>query len=82
MSDTKAFGLTIKDYGDAAPADGSREAFEAKHGRVWDTKELQDNFEVLGFSAPFVVVREKHTGKKGSLEFCHSPRYYFNLREE
>ena len=34
----------------AAP--GSREHLEHEHGRVWDTAQLQDDFEVLGFAAP------------------------------
>lgn len=28
---------------------GSREALEAKHGQVWDTQQLREHFEVLGF---------------------------------
>ena len=36
---------------------GSREALEAEHGQVWDTTELQRDFEVLGFLAPYVVAR-------------------------
>ena len=38
---------------------GSREALEAKHGQVWDTKELGVDFDVLGFMAPYVVVRRR-----------------------
>lgn len=34
---------------------GSREYLEAKHGQVWDTSELQEEFEVIGFAAPLVV---------------------------
>jgi hypothetical protein len=34
---------------------------------------------VIGFMAPLVVVRRKHDGKKGSLEFQHSPRFYFGF---
>ena len=44
----------------------------------WTTSELQEEFSVLGFAAPFVVVRRKVDGVKGSLEFTHSPRVYFN----
>lgn len=55
----------------------SREALEAKHGRVWTTQELLEEFEVLGFSAPFVVVRRKADSVKGSLLFQHDPRLYF-----
>jgi hypothetical protein len=58
---------------------GSRESLEAEHGQVWDTDQLTTDFQVLGFSAPFVVVRRKSDGKKGSLEFQHSPRFYYDF---
>jgi hypothetical protein len=58
---------------------GSREALEAQYGRVWDTTQLSQDFEVIGFMAPFVVVRRKTDGVKGSLEFQHSPRYYWGF---
>ena len=61
-----------------ADADG-RKALTAKYGRVWDTPELTAEFEVLGFMAPYVVVKRKADGCKGSLEFQHSPRLYFNF---
>jgi hypothetical protein len=57
---------------------GSREALEAEYGQVWDTDELRRDFEVVGFAAPLVVVRRTADGVKGSLEFQHSPRLYFN----
>lgn len=59
---------------------GGREALEAKHGQVWDTGQLSEDFEVMGFLAPLVVVRRRTDGVKGSLEFQHSPRYYFNFQ--
>ena len=37
--------------------EGSREYLESKHGEVWDTTELQEQFDVLAFLAPFVGVR-------------------------
>lgn len=58
---------------------GSRAALEASHGQVWDTDELRRDFEVLGFLAPVVVVRRRGDGWKGSLEFQHQPRFYFNF---
>ncbi len=58
---------------------GSREALEAQHGQVWDTQQLAQDFEVIGFLAPLVVVRRKADGVKGSLEFQHTPRFYFNF---
>ena len=58
---------------------GTRDALEARYGQVWDTQELQRDFEVLGFMAPIVVVRRKSDGVKGSMEFQHEPRFYFNF---
>ena len=61
---------------------GSREALEAQCGQVWDTQELGRDFQVLGFMAPFVVVCRKVDGVRGSLEFQHHPRLYFNFQPE
>ena len=61
---------------------GSREALEGQHGQVWDTNELRRDFDVLGFAAPLVVVRRKSDGVRGSLEFQHSPRFYFSFQPE
>ena len=58
---------------------GSREALEARHGQVWDTGQLAQDFEVIGFLAPLAVVRRRADGVKGSLEFQHRPRLYFNF---
>lgn len=51
----------------------------AEPGPTWDTAELQRDYTVEGFAAPFVVVRRKADGVRGSLEFQHSPRVYFNF---
>ena len=59
---------------------GSREALETEYGQIWSTDELSRDFEVLGFMAPLVVVRRKSDGRKGSLEFQHNPRFYFNFQ--
>lgn len=56
-----------------------RQRLEARHGQVWDTPELSNDFEVIGFMAPYVVARRKSNGRKGSLEFQHMPRFYFNF---
>jgi hypothetical protein len=58
-----------------------REKLEAKHGQVWDTQELGRDFDVTGFSAPFVVVNRKSDGKRGALEFQHYPRFYYDFQE-
>jgi hypothetical protein len=64
----------------AEPA--SREALAAKYGPVWSTDQLTVDFEVLGFLAPFVVVRRKGDGVLGSLEFQHLPRFFFHFQPD
>ena len=59
---------------------GTRAALEAQYGKVWTTDDLADDFQVIGFMAPLVVVRRKADGQKGSLEFQHQPRFYFNFQ--
>ena len=63
-------------------APGSQEYLEATHGQVWDTSQLQDEFEVVGFAAPLVVVRRRADGVKGSLMFQGSPRFYFGFEPQ
>lgn len=50
--------------------------------RQWTTAQMQEEFDVLGFMAPFVVVVRKSDGKRGSLMFKHHPRVYFNWQED
>jgi hypothetical protein len=57
-----------------------RDLAEAKDR--WTTEELTRDFVVLGFAAPFVVARRRDTDVKGSLEFTHSPRVYFNWQPD
>lgn len=51
-------------------------------GPAWDTEAFKRDFEVLGFLAPFVLVRRRSDGKRGTLEFVHLPRVYFNWQED
>jgi hypothetical protein len=62
--------------------DLERKRLEEQYGKVWSTSQIQDDFLVIGFAAPFVVVKRISDGKKGTLEFQHSPRFYFNFQEE
>jgi hypothetical protein len=48
-------------------------------GQRWTTAEMTRDFEVIGFAAPFVVVRRRSDGQLGSLEFTHQPRVYFGF---
>ena len=61
---------------------GSRPDLESKHGQVWDTSELQEDFQVLGFMAPLVVVRRRSDGVRGSLMFQNDPRFYYSFSPE
>ena len=61
---------------------GSREALEAKHGQVWDTTELQRDYEVLGFMSPLCGVRRKSDQVRGSVYLQHSPRFYYGFQPE
>lgn len=47
----------------------NRNEIEKKLGKTWNTCELQNYFEVLGFSLGCCVVKEKETGRRGSLTF-------------
>jgi hypothetical protein len=59
--------------------EAERKRLETQYGQVWDTDQLSQEFEVLGFMAPYVVVRRKSDRRKGSLEFKQQPRFYFNF---
>jgi hypothetical protein len=61
---------------------GERAALETKHGQVWDTNQLQAEFEVHSFFAPIILVTRKSDGMKGTLEFQHSPRFYYKFVSE
>jgi len=58
-----------------------RAALEAKYGKVWDATELAAEFSVTGFGAPVVAVKRRSDGVIGSLEFQHSPRFYYGWKE-
>jgi len=47
--------------------------------KTWNTKELQEDFKVIGFAAPFVVVERKEDKQKGTLQFEHNPRVYHSF---
>jgi hypothetical protein len=61
---------------------GDRERLEQQHGRVWDTQQLQEDFDVLQFAAPLIVVRQKFTGRIGSMFFQHQPRFYWGFKPD
>lgn len=56
-----------------------RVTLEQMFGDVWDTDEMRVDFDVIGFLAPFCVVRRKSDGVHGLLVFQHHPRFYFDF---
>jgi len=65
--------MEIHDHGGKMP--------EGYDGPTWTTEELQRDFDVKGFQAPYVVVIRKSDGQLGSLMFTHLPRLYFDFQE-
>lgn len=63
-------------------ASEARRRLEAEHGKVWSTQELTREFEVIGFLAPYVVVRRKADDVTGSMRFQHEPRFYWGFERE
>ncbi len=59
--------------------DQVQEDLAADSGRKWTTTQLTEEFDVLGFAAPFVTVQRRSDGQLGSLEFTNSPRVYFSF---
>jgi hypothetical protein len=58
----------------------TRQELEAQHGRVWDEKELADEFVVTAIVAETVVVRRKADNAVGLLDYQNEPRFYFHWR--
>ena len=61
---------------------GSRLDLENKYGKVWNTDEMCQDFEAIGFAAPLIVVRRRSDRVRGSLMFQHNPRFYFSFQPE
>ena len=59
----------------------NRAELEKKFGQVWNTDEVSNTFEIIGFLAPFVVAKRRSDGKKGTLTFQHRPRFYYRFIE-
>jgi hypothetical protein len=50
----------------------------------WDTAQLQEQFNVIGFGYGYVAVKRKSDGVKGSLDFTNDEkgeRYYYKFIE-
>jgi hypothetical protein len=54
----------------------------ADGGPMWDPDTVRGDFIIIGFSAPYVIVKRIADGKLGTLEFIPSPRRYFSFVED
>jgi hypothetical protein len=81
MLDDDAFRSEMRGSINQTPQ--TRESLETAFGpaEVFDTKQLQETFEVVSFLAPLVLVRRKADGEDGVLTFQHDPRLYFMFLE-
>ena len=59
----------------------ARAKLEAEYGQVWNTEEVQKDFEVTGFLSPMCFATRRADGVKGALRFTHNPRFYFDFQE-
>ena len=59
-----------------------KEKLEKEFGKVWDLGELQKEFVIHSFAAPFIIVTRKSDGQKGSMTFQHRPRFYYDFETD
>ncbi len=63
------------------PGSEIKAALLTTHDEVLTTAEATEKYSFVSFMAPFVVVKRKSDGVKGTLEFTHMPRFYFDFVE-
>lgn len=56
------------------------EDLRAKYGQLWNTNQMQEDYTVHSFAAPFIEVTRKSDGVNGLLMFSHRPRWYHSFR--
>lgn len=59
-----------------------RTEIETQVGPIVDTAELQQQYSVHSFLAPYVSVTRKADNVRGTMLFEHSPRFYYRFKAE
>jgi len=59
-----------------------RAMLEVSGRQVWTNDELLEVFEVSHFEPPYVHVIRKEDGKRGTVMFVDTPRFYFSFAAE
>ena len=67
--------LKVTDYG------RSPKEIEKLDVEKLTTAQMSEKYSVESFLAPLVIVTRKSDGVRGSMEFSHNPRFYFNFVE-
>ncbi len=60
----------------------NKEELEQIYGEVLSTSEATQKYEFSAFCAPFVEVQRREDKQNGTIEFQHSPRFYFKFVED
>jgi hypothetical protein len=63
--------MPVHDYGQPEPPADATD--------LVNSDQFREQYEAIGFLAPFVSVRRKADGTMGVMEFTHAPRWYFNF---
>jgi hypothetical protein len=58
-----------------------RAELEKVVGQTWDTRELERDFIIDSFAYCLAFGRRKSDNKRVSIDFMHSPRFYFSVIE-
>ncbi len=58
-----------------------RQLLEEKYGEVYTLEELDKEFKIIGFMAPYIAVDRLSDDKRGTMMFQDRPRFYYNFKE-
>jgi hypothetical protein len=89
-AEQKVLNVVASEIAAEAEVDGEdpkvalRRVLEAQHGAdaVYDRDQLEAEFRIVSFLAPYVGVERKSDGVRGTMQFTHMPRLYFSFEPE
>ncbi len=58
-----------------------KERLEKQYKEVMTTDEAREKYEFTGFCMGLALVKRKSDGVTGTLDFTHSPRFYYQFIE-
>ncbi len=57
-----------------------RNELQEEYGQVWDTEQMQKDFDVQSYLSPVTIVIRKFDGVRGTLLFARLPRLYYGFK--